>query len=196
MARKVHRSFGESAFGPNRFSTMGEDVNPSAYIVNLADCMLVLAVGFLVALVAYWNIDISMTDLSGENLSQVDPDSLPQDLSSGGDYYVEAGTVYQDPQTGELYMVETQDGAVEQAVSGSGTSGSQDGADSGSQSGSGSSAGAGSSSASSASGSSAAQGSSADGSSAGSGASSGSGAASAGSASDEAIRNSRANGGD
>ena len=49
------------AFRQSRFRSrgeVGEDVNPSAYIVNLADCMLVLACGFMVALISYWNIDV------------------------------------------------------------------------------------------------------------------------------------------
>ena len=171
------RSFSQSQFGQSAFE-MGEDVNPSAYIVNLADCMLVLAVGFLVALVAYWNIDISMTDLSGENLAAVDPASLPQDLSSGGDYYVEAGTVYQDPQTGDLYMIETQEGAVDAATgSSSGDSGS---ASSAAASGSGAAAGS----------------ASASGTDVQTGGDSAAAAGSAGGASDDDIRNARANGGD
>ncbi|MBQ3302804.1 MAG: hypothetical protein IJH04_11805 [Eggerthellaceae bacterium] len=87
---------------------IGEDVNPSAYIVNLADCMLVLACGFLVALISLYNIDVMpATELDENNLEQVDPESMPEDLvGGGGTYYVEAGKVYRDPNTGVLYMIE------------------------------------------------------------------------------------------
>lgn len=87
---------------------VGEDVNPSAYIVNLADCMLVLACGFLVALISFYNIDVMpATELTEEDLEQVEPEEMPEDLlAGGGSYFVEAGTVYRDPSTGVLYMVE------------------------------------------------------------------------------------------
>ena len=86
---------------------MGEDVNPSAYIVNLADCMLVLACGFMVAMIVYWNIDVSkVTELSDTEFKEVNPETLPESLASGGAYYIEAGKVYMDPNTGQLYMVQ------------------------------------------------------------------------------------------
>jgi hypothetical protein len=91
---------------------IGEDVNPSAYIVNLADCMLVLACGVIVALVSYWSIDLSaVTELKKTEMTEVDPTSLPENLVDGGAYYIEAGTVYMDPGTGALYMVENSDGS-------------------------------------------------------------------------------------
>lgn len=98
------------AFRQSRFRSrgeVGEDVNPSAYIVNLADCMLVLACGFMVALISYWNIDVTpATEIEGEQLEEVNPETLPEDISEGGSYYIEAGKVYQDPNTGQLYMVQ------------------------------------------------------------------------------------------
>ena len=89
-------------------AAVGEDVNPSAYIVNLADCMLVLACGFLVALISFYNIDVMpATELTEDELEQVEPEEMPEDLlAGGGSYFVEAGTVYRDPSTGVLYMVE------------------------------------------------------------------------------------------
>ena len=35
-----------------------EDVNPNSYLTNLADCMLVMSVGLLVALVTYFGLDL------------------------------------------------------------------------------------------------------------------------------------------
>ncbi|MDO4502927.1 MAG: hypothetical protein Q4D06_07060 [Coriobacteriia bacterium] len=102
------RSFRESRFRGRR--DIGEDVNPSAYIVNLADCMLVLALGFMVALISYWNVKITpTTDLNDTNMQEVDPSTLPAEMIEGGSYFVEAGKVYQDPNTGELFMVEEVD---------------------------------------------------------------------------------------
>lgn len=99
-------SFRQSKFRSGLASSLGEDVNPSSYIVNLADCMLVLACGFLVALMTYWNIDVrAMEELDSETLEEVDPAEMPEDIGEGGSYYIEAGTVYRDPATGVLYMV-------------------------------------------------------------------------------------------
>lgn len=100
------RDFRSSRYRGN--AGVGEDVNPSAYIVNLADCMLVLACGFLVALISFYNIDVMpATELTEDELEQVEPEEMPEDLlAGGGSYFVEAGTVYRDPSTGVLYMVE------------------------------------------------------------------------------------------
>lgn len=131
------RSFRASRF--RRHADVGEDVNPSAYIVNLADCMLVLACGFLVALISLYNIDVSMTakKLDDEQLSKIEPETLDEELlDGGGSYYIEAGKVYRDPNTGVLYMVQ------ETGESGSSDAGSDGGAAYGGSAGSGSSAGA------------------------------------------------------
>lgn len=165
-----------------RRSEVGEDVNPSAYIVNLADCMLVLACGFMVALISYWNIDVTPAqELDGEQLEEVDPETMPEDVTEGGSYYIEAGKVYQDPNTGQLYMVQETGDDVE----GTGAEGGADDAGSEGAAGvSGSGTGGESDPSSSAGGSS---------SGAGSGSSAGS---SAGSGSADAIRNARAAGAD
>lgn len=125
------RDFRSSRFRGN--AGVGEDVNPSAYIVNLADCMLVLACGFLVALVTFYNIQIApVTELEDEDLEQIEPEELPEELLAGeGSYYVEAGVVYRDPNTGILYMVEnvpegenaTDGGAAAEDAAGAGASG-------------------------------------------------------------------------
>ena len=98
------RDFRSSRFRGNR--SIGEDVNPSAYIVNLADCMLVLACGFLVALISFWQIDLVPTEqLDQEQLQEIEAEEMPEDVTSGNSYYIEAGTVYQDPNTGLYYIV-------------------------------------------------------------------------------------------
>lgn len=146
---------------------MGEDVNPSAYIVNMVDCMLVLACGFLVMLMLHWNIaTTSVDELDESSMEEVDPQNMPEDVTSGGSYYIDAGKVYQDPNTGQLYLVQE--------------NGDGDGAASGSASGQASGGGSSASASASASGSTASGGSSA--------------AGSAGSS--EAAKNARANGAD
>ena len=112
-------NFRQSRF--RRRDDIAEDVNPSAYIVNLADCMLVLACGFMVALMVFWNIDIAnVEELKKESLEQVNPEEILDEIQGGGSYYVEAGTVYQDPNTGELWMVRKNDGGEAAGSDGSG----------------------------------------------------------------------------
>ncbi len=107
---------------------MGEDVNPSAYIVNMVDCMLVLACGFLVMLMLHWNIATTTVDEVDESsMEEVDPEQMPEDVTSGGSYYIDAGKVYQDPNTGKLYLVQ-ENGAAEGSEGASGESGSNAGA--------------------------------------------------------------------
>lgn len=161
---------------------VGEDVNPSAYIVNLADCMLVLACGFMVALISYWNIDVTPAqELDGEQLEEVDPETMPEDVTEGGSYYIEAGKVYQDPNTGQLYMVQETDGDAEGATASGGAGAGAEGGSSVSADGSSSD-----SSAASNSGAGETSGNSVSGGS----------ASSAGSGSEDAIRNARAAGAD
>ena len=103
----MSRHFRQRRFGGR--GAVGEDVNPSAYIVNLADCMLVLALGVIVALVSYYNVDLTgVSKLKEEDMKPIDPQTLPEEIGEGGTYYVEAGTVYMDPNTGQLYIVESE----------------------------------------------------------------------------------------
>jgi hypothetical protein len=145
---------------------VAEDVNPSAYIVNLADCMLVLACGFMVAMIVHWNIDVARVDqLENEQLQEVDPEVMPDDVTSGGSYYVEAGKVYQDPVTGQLYLYrdaetdgDSADGASTDGATGGGVNGTGPGGGTGSSADGTGSPGAGSSGSSGQPGASRAQG--------------------------------------
>ena len=119
----MHRDFRRSSFRRSG-ADMGEDVNPSAYIVNMVDCMLVLACGFLVMLMLHWNIATTTVDEVDESsMEEVDPEQMPEDVTSGGSYYIDAGKVYQDPNTGKLYLVQ-ENGAAEGSEGASGESGS------------------------------------------------------------------------
>lgn len=119
----MHRDFRRSSFRRSG-ADMGEDVNPSAYIVNMVDCMLVLACGFLVMLMLHWNIATTTVDEVDESsMEEVDPEQMPEDVTSGGSYYIDAGKVYQDPNTGKLYLVQ-ENGAAEGSEGASASSGS------------------------------------------------------------------------
>jgi hypothetical protein len=97
----------------------GED--PTAGSSNLVDAMLVLSVGFLIFLVMSWNMqNVVFADMSQEErqktmeamkdvaeLQQGDQlNETPQTKSGSGEGYAKKGTVYQDPETGKLIMVE------------------------------------------------------------------------------------------
>jgi hypothetical protein len=99
--------------------SQGED--PAAGSANLVDAMLVLAVGFLIFLVMSWNMQsVVFADMSQEerqktmeamkNVAEVQQgrelNDTPQSQSGSGQGYAKKGTVYQDPQTGKLIMVE------------------------------------------------------------------------------------------
>jgi hypothetical protein len=65
MKRKLHRDDREG----------GEEVNPMEDVANLADVMLVLAVGMMLALVVAWNVDIASSNLRPvEPLAPADDD--------------------------------------------------------------------------------------------------------------------------
>lgn len=86
-----------------------EEEDPAAGLANLADCMLVLACGLMVALVLAWNIDIknvTEVEITDQAKEITDIESMENEFQSGGSTYVDVGRVYQDPETGKLYVVE------------------------------------------------------------------------------------------
>ena len=114
MARRVHRDFGAPLSGGS-FDTGEEDVNPNAYLTNLSDCMLVLAVGFIVALIVAWNVELpDITVLDEANLTEVDDvERIEQAVTEEGSSYNKVGEVYQDPVTGKTYVLEQEDSPEE-----------------------------------------------------------------------------------
>ena len=81
-----------------------EDVNPNTYITNMTDVMLVVILGLLVALIARYNIDLNAVPKDEIVGIQINMD---QDQDGQVDTnYEPAGTVYQDPETGNFYLVE------------------------------------------------------------------------------------------
>ena len=86
-------------------------VDPMSSIGNLADAMLVLAVGIMLALILNWNVDISVPQseqpadpipFEQEDLTEAPDDSRVFD---GGELE-EMGTVYFDAATGTYYIVQ------------------------------------------------------------------------------------------
>ncbi len=81
----------------------GSDVDPNSSLTNIADCMLVLMLGFLVALVARYNIDLVPQE------DKVTGIEVNMDADGDGmidENYTNAGNVYYDSATGNYYLVE------------------------------------------------------------------------------------------
>ena len=97
-----------------RSSRVEED--PMAGTANLVDAMLVIAVGFLVFVIISWNMQSMVTNQTVEDtleqnqlteISQGEElNEVPDTSNSSGQGYTEMGTVYKDPATGKLVMVE------------------------------------------------------------------------------------------
>ena len=88
-----------------------EEVNPMEGVTNMADAMLVLACGLMLALSVYWNIDLGpigeRVDLQrGQEMTEgLDLRDDLIETSGEGELYEKMGTVYKDPQTGKLFML-------------------------------------------------------------------------------------------
>ena len=96
-----------------RFLDDSGEEDPTSGIINLTDCMLVLAVGFLVfAVMALHSNPALISESTGsvQNTVTVNGQSQllnnsPENGSSTGNGYQQVGTVYKDPDTGKLIMV-------------------------------------------------------------------------------------------
>lgn len=97
----------------------GEDVNPMDGVANLADVMLVFACGLMLALITYWNVDVSGVTGSIDPVEQ--GQEITEDVGGFGEQkndedsendtqFEEVGKVYRDPTTGKLYMVTENEG--------------------------------------------------------------------------------------
>lgn len=101
------------------FDTPEED--PMAGTSNLVDAMLVLSVGFLIFIVLSWNMQsVLFNDMTPQERQEVmqamkqvaevqmgkELNETPKISSGSGEGYSEMGTVYKDPKTGKLIMVQ------------------------------------------------------------------------------------------
>lgn len=95
-----------------------EDINPMDGLANLADVMLVLACGLMLALIINWNVDIG--GISGRTVAVQQGQEVTSELQSStadwqaltqSDQYEKMGVVYKDPATGKMYLVTAEDNA-------------------------------------------------------------------------------------
>lgn len=85
-----------------------EDMDPMAGVANLSDVMLVFACGLMVAIILNWHVDLTKSKvevLDSQQLQEVeDPEKVVQ-YAEDAQTYQEMGTIYEDPETGKLYVI-------------------------------------------------------------------------------------------
>ena len=99
--------------GRDRIYSFEEDADPMTGVSNLADAMLVLAVGLMLALIMNQHISISggyTTEVDSSAMQAVDASEFTgaitgEDLDQTSNYE-KKGTVYVDKETGTMYLVE------------------------------------------------------------------------------------------
>ena len=104
-----------------RLLSSDEEVDPMVYAVNMVDCMLVLAVGFLIFTIMSLGMQsVVFSDATPQEKQEMmqaikqtveiqqgqELNDTPQTESGQGQGYAKKGTVYQDPTTGKLIMVQ------------------------------------------------------------------------------------------
>lgn len=98
-----------------RRSQSEEEFNPLSSLANMADVMFVFSVGLLVALAAAWNVNPSSASSGKPKQATVNVkegkalENMPQIDSSTGTGYEQMGTVFKDPKTGKLIMVQPEE---------------------------------------------------------------------------------------
>lgn len=94
--------------GSLRTKRIYDEADPMASVANLSDAMLVFACGLLIALVVAWNVDLgAVTQVEIDQSQEIDDIEMMEGLLDGaGTSYVQRGTVYEDPNTGTLYLLE------------------------------------------------------------------------------------------
>ena len=83
----------------------GEDVNPNAYITNVGDCMLVLVLGLLVALIARFNINLQEIPEEKPEIVGIEVNMDENEDGVIDDGYAKRGSVYYDEESGNYYFV-------------------------------------------------------------------------------------------
>lgn len=88
-----------------RASFQDEDVNPNSYVNNIADCMLVLVLGFLVALIARYGVDLQAPVEDETQMTGIEVNMDADDDGKIDDNYQQRGSVYYDADSGNYYYV-------------------------------------------------------------------------------------------
>ena len=92
--------------GLRRSRLAGGALDPMASVGNLVDVMLVLAVALMLALVTYWNVALPGVEKLSQDATPVDDMEALEVLQGADAGYEEVGSVYRDPESGQLYLFE------------------------------------------------------------------------------------------
>lgn len=79
-----------------------EDISPMEGVANIVDVMLVFACGLLIALIAAWNVDVTKTPYKVTDIKEGAGQQEEIDVKD----LQEMGSVYKDPETGKMYVIE------------------------------------------------------------------------------------------
>ena len=86
-----------------------QDENPLEMMANLMDVMLVFACGLMLALIVNWNVDLGGQEVDYVSEQEVTETQLTENKTESeideSQDYKKMGVVYQDPETGKMYMV-------------------------------------------------------------------------------------------
>lgn len=106
-----------------------EDLEPMAGLGNLMDVMLVFACGLILALIAHYNVNLSQDEVS-VNMQELsgELEYTQEGATESASDYQELGIVYQNVETGQLYVVQPDEEGASAEDSSSVTVEEEDGA--------------------------------------------------------------------
>ena len=100
---------GDALMGPS-FTEEDSGADPMSGLANLSDVMLVLACGLMLALVTYFNLDLpSVIEMETSVEEITDVESIEDAVQNQAGGYTKLDNVYQDPNTGKVYLIEKDD---------------------------------------------------------------------------------------
>lgn len=82
-----------------------ETANPMENLANLVDIMLVFACALMIAIITHWNVDLTQQKISEEDLELVEDPQMAIQNNIESSNFESKGVVYEDPETGDLYIV-------------------------------------------------------------------------------------------
>lgn len=83
----------------------GDEDDPRTGLVNLADVMLVFACGLMIAIIGHYNVDLSSMSLEDAEPLEGELQEVDAGESLSSSEFSEVGVVYEDKETGDLYVV-------------------------------------------------------------------------------------------
>lgn len=103
---RAHRNVMASAFAGDG-ALEDDTVDPMSGLGNMADCMLVLALGILLALIIRGQIETSGYEYVEVDVTEVTEaaQELEGETTTNGSGFEEIGMTYKDPETGDMYVL-------------------------------------------------------------------------------------------